>query len=149
MKVILLKDVAKIGRRFDIVVVPDGYALNKLLPNGMAKPATPENVKLLLATKEKQKEGKEHDKIAFADLLTRLEQTTLTLQVETNAEGTLFQALKPHAIAEAIKLVSGTTLSEDHIVITTPIKSVGVHSVTLVTQGQKKNIEITLIAKDK
>ena len=39
MKVILLQDVAKIGRRSEVVEVPDGYAQNKLIPKGMAQPA--------------------------------------------------------------------------------------------------------------
>ncbi len=49
MQVILLQDVAKIGRRFDVVNVADGYGLNKLIPQGMAKPATPENIKKIKA----------------------------------------------------------------------------------------------------
>ena len=53
MKVILLQDVAKIGRRFDIVEVPSGYGMNKLIPQGMAKPATPENVKAINAQSAK------------------------------------------------------------------------------------------------
>ena len=50
MKVILLKDVAKIGRRFEIKEVPDGYALNKLIPKNMAQFATPENIKRIETT---------------------------------------------------------------------------------------------------
>ncbi len=44
MKVILLQDVAKIGRRYSIVEVNDGYALNQLMPKKLAEPATPANV---------------------------------------------------------------------------------------------------------
>ena len=47
MKVILLKDVAKIGRRHEVAEVPDGYALNMLIPKGLAKAGTPENIKKL------------------------------------------------------------------------------------------------------
>ena len=40
MKVILLRDVAKLGRRFAVVEVPDGFALNQLIPKGMAEAAS-------------------------------------------------------------------------------------------------------------
>ena len=53
MKVILLQDVAKIGKRFETVDVPDGYALNMLIPKRMAEPATPENLKRVDARRTK------------------------------------------------------------------------------------------------
>ena len=45
MKVILLQDVAKIGKRSDLVEVPDGYAMNQLIPKRMAETATAQNKK--------------------------------------------------------------------------------------------------------
>ena len=58
MKVILLRDVAKIGRRFEIVEVPDGYALNKLIPKKDAEAATPANVKRIQQNKDRTNANK-------------------------------------------------------------------------------------------
>ena len=147
MKVILLKDVAKIGRRFEVVTVPDGYALNKLLPNGMAKQATSENLKLISATKDKQKETQAVNKVIFSDLLKKLEQTPLQIAVETNAQGHMFQALKTRIVAEAIVQATGSAYLEENIHIQTPIKSIGENIVTLISGSEKKDVTIILIPK--
>ena len=47
MKIILLKDAKKIGKKFDIKEVADGYAINMLIPTGIAIPATPANVNMV------------------------------------------------------------------------------------------------------
>ena len=45
MKVILLRDVARLGRKGTVADVPTGYAMNQLIPSKSAAPATPENLK--------------------------------------------------------------------------------------------------------
>ena len=47
MKVALLKDVPKIGRKNEVKNVSDGYAMNFLFKNGLAEPATPQKIKNL------------------------------------------------------------------------------------------------------
>ena len=76
MKVILLRDVAKIGKRYEIVEVPDGFALNKLIPKKDAEAATPVNVKRVLNMRHKSSSDK-------AGILASLKQITLDLRTET------------------------------------------------------------------
>ncbi len=59
MKVILLRDVAKIGKRYEVANVPDGFALNKLIPQGDAQAATPDNVKRVANMRLRDKTDKE------------------------------------------------------------------------------------------
>ncbi len=149
MKVILLKDVAKIGRRLQIVTVPDGYALNKLIPNGMAKSATPENVKMLQAVTSKQKENQEHDSEVFKGIVSSLKDRKIEITVEANAEGKMFQALKSEAVAESISKEINVKVGGDAVVIKTPIKTLGDHEVELASGSLHGTVTITLIAKTK
>ncbi|OGZ20756.1 MAG: 50S ribosomal protein L9, partial [Candidatus Nealsonbacteria bacterium RIFCSPHIGHO2_02_38_10] len=52
MKVILLQDVEKLGKKYDVKDIKDGYAKNFLMPKNLAKPATKKALKLLENQKE-------------------------------------------------------------------------------------------------
>ncbi len=131
MKVILLQDVAKLGRRYAIVEVPDGYGVNKLIPKGLAKAATPENVKAVMARSGAIAHSKEAAEAAFKELLAALKGVTVTLSAEANAEGRFFQALKPEAIATAVSAAAGIKVTAQQISVAEPIKAIGEHVVTL------------------
>lgn len=147
MKVILLQDVAKIGRRFDIVEVPSGYGMNKLIPKGMAKPATPENVKAIEAQSAKNEAEKTAGDEAFATALEAIKEVQLEVVVEANEEGRMFQALKPESIMDAVKEKTGKEVKLSQIVIKTPIKEVGTHAVEFVSGDVSIVVEIAVVAK--
>jgi large subunit ribosomal protein L9 len=147
MKVILLKDVAKIGRKGSVIEVPDGFAQNKLLPNKMAKPATAENIKLHAHTQEVKQASDEKESVHFKELCKALETKTVTVFVETNEQGHMFQALKPVAIADALSEVLGEKIAPDHVTISAPIKSVGELTVSFSWGKNKKDIQIHIVAK--
>lgn len=149
MKVILIKDVAKIGRRGQVVVVPDGFALNKLIPKGFAQSATPENMKKIAHISATLAQSKEVEASAFSALLKSLEEKEVTIEVEANVEGTMFQALKANTVAEAINKNANGTIEASYVVFSHPIKTVGQHQVVLQSENKKVEVTITLIAKSK
>lgn len=149
MKVILLKDVAKIGRRFDVVTVSDGYALNKLVPKNLAQSATPENIKRITHLASKMKQDREVQQGAFAELSSSMKDTQLEIAVDANPEGRLFQALKAEAIAQAVVTATSLDLGAEHVVIKTPIKTLGQHTVELVSGDTHVSITLNLINKTK
>lgn len=149
MKLILLKDVAKIGLKGTVVEVPDGFALNKLIPKGLAQGATPESLKRIQNVTVKQKENQEHEASAFIELLKKLCESRIEVLVETNNEGKMFQALKAPAITEAVRASTGMTLHTEHIVMKVPIKSVGEHTIELASGTTHGTAVIHLIAKSK
>ena len=149
MKLILLKDVAKIGLKGSVVEVPDGFALNKLIPKGLALGATPESLKRLQNVSSKQKENQEHEASAFSELLKKATEMRIEVFVEANNEGNMFQALKTPAVADAIASATGMVLLAEHVVIKAPIKSVGEHTIELVSGTTHGTAVIHLIAKSK
>ncbi len=144
MKVILLQDVAKLGRRFSIVEVPDGYGINKLIPKGLAKPATPENVKAVQAKQASTAHSKEVVHDTFTKLCAALAAAQVTVAAPANSEGRLFQALKADAIAAAMQHVVGMPVMGAQIVIAEPIKAVGEHTVTLTAGAEETTVIINV-----
>ncbi len=146
MKVILLRDVAKIGHRFDIVEVPDGYAMNKLVPQKAAMPATPGNIKKIRAHKEQQAAGAASNATHFGAVVAALDGKTATLSLSANEDGGLFESLKPVRIAEAFSEVAGLKVLEEYVVLTEPIKHTGDHVVRLAHGDSSTNATISVSA---
>lgn len=149
MKVILLKDVAKIGRRSDVVTVPDGFALNKLIPKNLAQAATPENLKRLKNLSSKVEHDRSLHEAEFKELLSLLKETPIEVSVEANAEGRMFQALKTEAILEAVHAQTGKTLGSEQLIMKTPVKTVGEHEIELVSGSLRGMLHLVVNAKSK
>ncbi len=147
MKVILLRDVAKLGRRHTIVDVPDGYGANKLIPQGLAKPATPENVKAVLARAGAVAQQAEVATMQFKEVLQALATKVVIISAGANDSGRLFEAVKPEVVATAVANAAGLPVSVRDISIDAPIKHVGTHTVHLVHGTDRGDISIVVVAK--
>jgi large subunit ribosomal protein L9 len=144
MKVILLQDVAKIGRRSELVEVPDGYALNQLIPKRMAEPATAANKKRL---EKRQAESAAHqaaDEQRFTAAATALTAEPLTVVGDANDQGSLFKAVNAKDIAAAAQ-AKGVDVPEAMIVVGSPIKEIGEHTVRLVRGDQEATFTVEVI----
>lgn len=131
MKVILLKDVAKVGKRYDLKEVADGFGRNFLIGRGLALAATPDALQKLASWKS----GQEADLKVKNDLLTKaladLKNQTLTITVKANDEGHLFAGLRADDLVKAVKEVSKIELDPTWIVLDKPIKLTGQHAITI------------------
>jgi large subunit ribosomal protein L9 len=146
MKVILLRDVAKIGKRYEIVEVPDGFALNKLIPKGDAQPASPENIKRVNNLRAKTQLTKSEELVALKVVAETLKQEPLQVSAQANEQGHLFQAVRAEDIiaAAAARMVQ---IAKEHITIDSPIKSVGEHIISLKSQKEVFAVTLNIIAK--
>ena len=142
---ILLQDVAKIGRRFEIVEVPNGLAQNKLIPQKLATEATDGNVKRVMARNEKLQAQSAADEEGFANAIEALGDTPITVSAQANEQGHLFESLRKERIAEALKN-AGVSVAASTIVIDAPIKTVGSHTITLAHGAISKEISLLVSA---
>jgi large subunit ribosomal protein L9 len=138
MKVILIKDVARVGRRSEVKEVPSGHALNFLIPRKLAIPATPENMKRLNEEQRKQETKKGDSEKSFKEALDALEGVTVSYRVEANEQGHLFKGVNANDIAKHLE-GEGFGIAPEDIHLEHPIKSVGVHQVPL-TRGKEKGL---------
>lgn len=127
MKVIFLKDVKGKGKKGEVKNVPDGYANNFLLKRGLAKEATPGNMKELEAKKNAQKR-EEAEELAEAERLKEiLEKDENAIEIHTKAaeDGRLFGSVTTKQIAETAKKQLGVELDKRKIDMKIPMRSLG------------------------
>lgn len=141
MKVILTKDLPKIGRKYDIKEVNDGYAHNFLLPQKLAEPATPKRVAEVMQMKQNVSIQKEIKDDLLVKNLNALKEVTIMLKKKTNDTGMLFSGIqKAELVAELAK--KKVELIEDAIVIDKPIKELGTIQIPVELRGKKSHFTL-------
>ncbi len=144
MKVLLLKDVYKLGRAGDVKKVADGYGRNFLLPQGMAVLATAEALKGAERIREKanvQRAIINQEMDAVAKQITGL---TLTFPARASETGKLYGSVTTQMIAEAIKAKSGVEIARRQI-DTQPLRMLGEYKVHIrLTVDLIPSIDVTV-----
>ena len=129
MKLILTQPVSGLGVAGDVVEVKDGYARNFLLPRKVATAWTKGGQKQVEAiTKGREKRALKTAEDAAAAKAS-LEGSTVTVPARAGQGGRLFGAVTPQEIAEAIVAAGGPQVDKRRIEVTTPIRTVGTHTV--------------------
>lgn len=131
MQIILLDKVANVGNLGDVVKVKDGYARNFLIPRGMAKRATPENLKMLEG-KRAELEQAAAGKLAAAQAIAgKLEGQSVRITQKAGVDGRLFGSVGTVDIAEALA-AQGIAIEKSQVRLPAgPLKQVGDHPVTI------------------
>lgn len=146
MKVIFLKPVPSVAKKFDIKEVADGHALNYLFPNELAEMATPEALGRL------DKYMKEHEaELAIqSDLLTKnlgsLKDVVVTLSKKANEKGHLFDSIHKDDLVSALKEQAHVDMIAEFIDLSRPIKEVGEHEVSVKVSGQEASFKVVVEA---
>ncbi len=143
MKVILLKDIARLGKRGDVKEVAGGFALNVLIPKGQALMGTSSELAKWKQKEEANKYKKEFATNIFSQLVEKLrhEQIVITNKKADN-KGQLFAQIKEKDIVDAIFETTHLSVDPKQIIISKPIKSIGIHEVELKQGAQKEKIII-------
>jgi large subunit ribosomal protein L9 len=130
MQVILLERVPKLGQMGETVRVRDGFARNFLLPRGKALRATEANKKRF-ENQRSELEARNLDRRKDAEKVSgKLEGKTYTVIRQAGEAGQLYGSVSPRDIAETIAK-SGVKLDRSQIVLSNPIKTLGLHPVPI------------------
>lgn len=130
MKVVLLKDVAKVGRGGDIKDVADGYARNFLILRGLAAPATAENIKRIEAGQKSKKIQRERVHEEFHNLRSALAERGIVIKKKAYKNGKLYAAISGEEIIEALKKLDfpvPKNLEAKMTIFDSPTKTIGHH----------------------
>ncbi|HEX5240166.1 MAG TPA: 50S ribosomal protein L9 [Candidatus Limnocylindrales bacterium] len=147
MKVILTKDVAKLGKSGEMKSVSDGYATNFLIPQQLAVPAAGGAYRAwqhdVASREEKRKKEREESEIAA----TRIGSTTLTMGVKVGDAGKLYGSIGAKEIAEALAR-RGIEVDRHKVDLDEPLKSLGTYKVAIkVASGLTP--EVTVVVEPK
>ena len=131
MKVILMEDVKKLGKKGEIIEVNDGYARNFILPKKLGLEANGKNLNdLKLQNANKEKLAKEQLEAA-KEFGRELETKTVLVQMKAGEGGRVFGSVSTKEIAQAAKAQCGMEIDKKKIQLTEPIKSFGVFEVSV------------------
>jgi large subunit ribosomal protein L9 len=143
-KVLMLKDVPKVGQRGDIKEVKDGFFRNFLLPRKLALIATRDVIK----KREQELASKEGERKKIAEEaskeFSKLKDLVLSFEEKANKKGSLYKAVSEKDIAAKLS-ESGIKIEEDWVKIKNPLKEAGEHEVDLVSPfGDKAKLKIEI-----
>ncbi len=127
MKVLLVKDVYKLGHTGDVKKVADGYGRNYLLPEGLAVLATPgalKSVEKIRAKAAVTRAALNQEMGGLAELVNGLE---LVFTSKAGETGKLYGSITTQSIVDAINKKLGTTLDRRQVEAE-PIRTLGEHS---------------------
>jgi large subunit ribosomal protein L9 len=147
MKIILLKDVPKVGKRYDIKDVAEGFALNMLIPRKLAALATPQAIKTIEDTKRKDMAEKQIQEDLLAKNLQTIKGINITLKERANEKGHLFAGVTREVLAAEILKLTRLNLDPQSIVLDKPIKEVGEHTITVEAMGKKAEFTLNIQAE--
>lgn len=129
MKVVLMQDVPKLGTKFQVVEVADGYARNYLIPRKLAQPATPALLKELEKRRQWERQRAQRELARAQELAQRLQSLTVDIPVPAGEGGRLYHAVSAQEIVARLKEQHGIELDRDQVDLDEPLRSLGVHTV--------------------
>lgn len=131
MKVILIQDVKKLGKKGDILEVAEGYARNFLLPQKLATAATNTNLNQIQQQKTAEADRARRQLDEARLLAAQIAKITVTVTAKAGEGGRLFGAVTTKDIADAMKAQHKLEIDRRKIEINDPIKNLGPHTASL------------------
>ncbi len=131
MKLILTNEVTGLGGPGDVVEVAGGYGRNYLVPRGLAMLWTRGAEKQIDLIKRARAVRDIRGLDDAKEAAKRLSALTVQLDVRAGAQGRLFGSVSASDIADAVRKAGGPELDRRRIEISTPIRTVGTHQVSV------------------
>jgi large subunit ribosomal protein L9 len=131
MRVILQKPVDKLGVPGDVVHVADGYARNYLMPRGLAVRASKGGVKHVESLKRAHTTKVSQAQAEAQEVADQLTANPIKVRARVGEEGRLFGSVTAAEVAEEIGRQTGVKVDRRDVRLDEPIRSVGVHQVTV------------------
>jgi large subunit ribosomal protein L9 len=131
MKLILTQEVPNLGAPGDVVDVKDGFGRNYLMPRGLAIRWTRGAEKQIDSIKKARSVRDVRDLDHASEIRQQLEELTIRIPAQAGSSGRLFGAVSVSDIVDAVKSAGGPDIDKRRIQMTSPVKTIGSHQVTV------------------
>ena len=150
MKVILLADVKKLGKKDQTIEVSDGYANNFLFPRHLAVQVTKKSVEVLANQQEEARANEAKAKADAQELAKKLDTITLEFKVKTGREGKLFGAISLKQVAEELENQFGIIVDKRKFIDKGPLDMLGYYELKVELQkGVVAKIHVHIEGEEK
>jgi large subunit ribosomal protein L9 len=128
VQLLLIQSVEHLGKQGEVVEVKRGFALNYLLPQGLATIATDHHKRMVDKHRSKLEEIARQRMASLRAVLSELSRTSVTIEANANDEGHLYGSVGSTEISRSLKQQDLTVLP-DQIILQGPLKEVGLYTV--------------------
>ena len=148
MKVILKEDVQNLGQQGDVVEVKPGYARNYLMPQKLATLFTKQQKKSIEEAQIVEQRKLEREKDQLESVLKQVEDLNLSLKMQSEEDNKLFGSVTKLDIVKLLE-ENGITIDKKYIDLSSPIKTLGEHKVSIVfTKEMSANFTLVVEKED-
>ena len=128
MKVILRADVENLGHLGDVVTVKDGYGRNYLLPQRLAMPASPANLKVFELERKKLQAKMDALRATASGMASRLDGYVVRIEMRVGENDKLYGSVTNSLICDSLR-AAGIEVDRRRILLDAPIRTLGEHPV--------------------
>lgn len=128
VELLLIQSVEHLGKQGEVVEVKRGFALNYLLPQGLATIATDHHKRMVQKHRAKLDEIARQRMASLRAVLGELARTSVTIEANANDEGHLYGSVGPTEISRSLKQ-QDLNVKPDQIILQGPLKEVGLYTV--------------------
>lgn len=147
MKVILLQDIKKVGKKFEMKTVADGYALNFLIPRKLAEVSNDSNMRKIETLKVKAAAEMKVQEDLLMKNLKNINGIVITLSEKANEKGHLFKGIHKEDLIAAIKAQTELDITPEYIALEKPLKEVGEFPVEVKVQDKSATFKVVVGAR--
>jgi large subunit ribosomal protein L9 len=127
--------------------VADGYALNMLIPNKMAIPATSGNINMIEVKKKTDMLENAKTEAELQKALSEIKGISIEIRGKVNDKGHLFAGIHKEEIMDALKKQKNVNISAEHLLLEKPIKEVGEHAITIKIHDREAMFKLVIKAE--
>jgi large subunit ribosomal protein L9 len=147
--VILIKDVPNVGEAGDVTEVADGYGRNYLIARGLAKLATPGEIKQAAQHRRREQKRAMREMSDAKAMAARLEGMTLTFQAHAGEGTKLYGSITSGDIADKLSEALGREFDRRKIHLDESLRQLGTHQVTIRLTAELTPEVTVVIERDK